>query len=320
MKRLSSKLKSQDIQLIIVGDTKGPHEYNLEMATLLTYEDQTKLPYSIVLKLPTAHYARKNIGYLEAIRKGATVIYETDDDNAPLPVWELRTKEVSCIESPKTKWFNVYRVYSDELIWPRGYPLDRIKEEQIDWNMGVSGLTMKSAPIQQGLANLSPDVDSIWRLVLDKEIIFKDGASIFLPPGTWCPFNSQSTWWWSEAFHLMYLPSFCSFRMTDIWRSFIAQRCLWAVGKGIVFHSAEVEQDRNQHNLLHDFRDEIPGFLNNDKIVDLLSNVDLPGDEESQFIAIRLCYEALVKEDIFPEKELQLLDAWISDIKTVLNV
>ena len=70
---------------------------------------------------------------------------------------------------------------------------------------------------------------------------FRRGPSLWLPPGTWCPFNSQTTWWWPEAYPLLYLPSHCSFRMTDIWRSFVAQRCLWELGHGLVFHAPEVD-------------------------------------------------------------------------------
>jgi len=32
---------------------------------------------------------------------------------------------------------------------------------------------------------------------------------------------------------LMYLPIKASFRMTDIYRSFVAQRCLWELGEGV---------------------------------------------------------------------------------------
>ena len=80
-------------------------------------------------------------------------------------------------------------------------------------------------------------------------------TEVWLGPETWCPFNSQSTWWFPVAYPLMYLPSRVSFRMTDIWRGFVAQRCLWELGKGIVFHAAEVVQRRNPHALLRDFAD-----------------------------------------------------------------
>jgi hypothetical protein len=40
---------------------------------------------------------------------------------------------------------------------------------------------------------------------------------------------------------LLYLPSHCCFRMTDIWRSFIAQRCLWELGHWVVCQAPELE-------------------------------------------------------------------------------
>ena len=73
----------------------------------------------------------------------------------------------------------------------------------------------------------------------------------------------------------MYLPSTCTFRMTDIWRSFIAQRILWENDSNLLFHSASAEQDRNEHNLLKDFKDEVPGYENNQLIIDILTNLKL---------------------------------------------
>jgi hypothetical protein len=112
----------------------------------------------------------------------------------------------------------------------------------------------------------------------------------------------------------MYLPSFCSFRMTDIWRSFIAQRCLWEFAEGVVFHGPEVEQERNPHNLLEDFADEVPGYLQNARIAEILEGLHLrPGASEVEGNLLT-CYEALVKVGIFPEAELSLLRAWLGDL------
>jgi hypothetical protein len=140
-----------------------------------------------------------------------------------------------------------------------------------------------------------------------------------LQRGAWCPFNSQSTWWWPEAYPLLYLPSYCSFRLTDIWRSFVAQRCLWEFGGAVVFHPPEVVQDRNQHNLLHDFRDEVPGYLNNAKICNVLGQLRLKPGKKAVSENLFKCYEALVKHDIFPGKELALLKAWLADLKAIAN-
>ena len=132
------------------------------------------------------------------------------------------------------------------------------------------------APIQQGLADLNPDVDAIYRLTQPLPVSFqKEPKRIALGHGSICPFNSQNTTWFREAFPLMYLPSYCSFRMTDIWRSFVAQRIAWTCGWNILFHEATVWQERNEHAIIKDFKDEISGYCNNREIMDRLMQLDL---------------------------------------------
>src|SRR5262249_43100336 len=157
------------------------------------------------------------------------------------------------------------------------------------------------APIQQGLANLAPDVDAVWRLVLGRVIYFDRGQpSLSLPPGTWCPFNSQSTWWWPEAYPLLYLPTHCSFRLTDIWRGFVAQRWLWEMGHGLVFHGPEVPQERKPHTLLADFRDEVAGYLHNARLVRCLEGLALRPGPGSALDNLVRCYEALIAGGFLP--------------------
>jgi len=162
------------------------------------------------------------------------------------------------------------------------------------------------------LANDNPDVDAIYRLTYPLPVTFKSGLKIMVPPGLWTPFNSQNTIFRRTAFPLMYLPSFCSFRMTDIWRSLIAQRCLWELNKGIVFTSPTVFQERNDHNLLKDFEQEIPGYLNNDRIRHILSKLDLKSDMLEN---LQICYDSLIREDIFPPEELDLVNLWLDEFK-----
>jgi hypothetical protein len=140
---------------------------------------------------------------------------------------------------------------------------------------------------------------------------------VALRRGVWCPFNSQSTWWFPEAYPLMYLPSYCSFRMTDIWRSFVAQRCLWELEGVVVFHPSGVVQDRNQHNLLRDFSDEIPGYLGNDRIRRCLDGLPLKGGASEAGPNVRRCYEALAQEGFVPNKELPLVGAWLADLEKI---
>ena len=311
---LLSRLRSISAPLIVAGDRKGPATFEAEGAVFLDLEAQLASPFELARLGPVGHYTRKNIAYLEAIRRGATCLYETDDDNAPLPGWAVRDETTLAHRVLDGGWVNAYRCFSEQRIWPRGLPLDAVVASCRDGVRVAHEAGTVRAPIQQGLANGSPDVDAVWRLVLDAPFDFDDGPSILVPAGSWCPFNSQSTWWWPEAFPLLYLPSYCSFRMTDIWRSFVAQRCLWELGTGVVFHAPEVVQDRNPHDLMRDFSDEVPGYLNNRRIADILMALRLEGGPHQVGANLVRCYQALVSAGLFPKEELALVEAWLSDL------
>jgi len=144
---------------------------------------------------------------------------------------------------------------------------------------------------------------------------FQKDHQIALTKGSWCPFNSQNTTWWKDAFELLYLPAYCSFRMTDIWRSFIAQRIAWLNGWAILFHGPTMIQQRNVHNLLRDFNDEIPGYLHNSEIREALESLPLQAGIEKIGDNLKVCYEKLVSMSLIGQEELALLDAWIEDIR-----
>jgi STELLO glycosyltransferases len=315
--KMHAKIRKFGGKLVVAGDRKGPKQYSLDNTELLSIDTQNSSSFKLARLLPEGHYSRKNIGYLQAISHGAKCIYETDDDNAPLDHWTMRSEVVSGLQKISQsvggadQWVNVYRYFTEENIWPRGLPLDEINNSFTAVNPIDKPL---QAPIQQGLVNNSPDVDAIWRLVLDRNFEFKNRPSVFLEPGVWCPFNTQSTWWWPSAFAFLYIPSFCSFRMCDIWKSFVAQRCLWASGYGLVFHAPEVYQDRNEHSLMKDFLDEISGYTGNKKFAQALSILKLKNGKGNEFSNLLSCYEALIKAGFFPQKELKLVNAWISDL------
>jgi hypothetical protein len=313
---LLETLRPAACPLLIIGDEKGPDSYAIEGTELYTLNRQLGLPYRLATMLPVRHYTRKNLGYLLAIERRATCIYETDDDNAPLPSFQWRTQRTCARKVPRTGWINAYRSFSDEHIWPRGFPLD-LCHISLTHNSISKDVFEVDSPVQQGLANGSPDVDALWRLMMDKTIAFREASSLFLPKGAWCPFNSQSTWWFPSAYPLMYLPSSCSFRMTDIWRSFIAQRCLWEMGTGVTFHGPEVVQARNAHDVMRNFEDEISGYLNNTHIARWLDEAPLKSGPGAVAENLMACYELLVSKKVFPEKELQLVSAWLEDFARV---
>jgi hypothetical protein len=208
-------------------------------------------------------------------------------------------------------WCNVYKFFHKTPIWPRGIDLGSIRERDTFTARGAASDV--SCAVHQCLADGSPDVDAIWRLALDRQIKFSTKLVVSLNSGVWCPFNSQATWWFPEAYPLMYLPAYTTFRMTDIWRSLVAQRCLWAAGSRVAFYSpAEVLQKRNPHDLQRDFEDEIPGYISNTKIAYALNDLRLGYDQVSNVVT---CYEELVRKKFLPRAELHLLSAWLADIE-----
>lgn len=317
---LARRLVAVNANLIVVGDKKGPPDYDVEGARFLSLADQLDSDFKLARTLPAGHYARKNIGYLVAISQGASCIYETDDDNAPLDTWQPHAETVRAARVDARGWVNVYRFFSDERIWPRGFPLDALSDSFSKPPSLAEETIAVQAPIQQGLVNNSPDVDAIWRLVMDRSFDFQAGPSVLLPRGVWCPFNSQSTWWFSVAFPLMYLPSFCSFRMTDIWRSFIAQRCLWELDLEIVFHGPEVLQQRNEHDLMRDFNDEVPGYLRNRELALRLEGLSLLAGVDEVAANLSRCYEELVRAGFFVEKEVDLVNCWLADLENARSI
>lgn len=319
VRTLQMRLAQSHINLIVVGDVKGPARFKLPGICFIPLEEQLRSRFKLARLLPTGHYTRKNLGYLEAMGNPVLeAIYETDDDNAPNQNWSPKQSTITARTAASKSWFNVYRCFTDSNIWPRGLPLQYARQSP---PYPLTPLNPINSPIQQLLCNVAPDVDAAWRLTIANEPFTFDPAKtdpIHLPPSTWSPFNSQATWWFRDAFPLLYLPSTCTFRMTDIWRSFIAQRCLWELNMGVTFHPPEVIQQRNPHDLMKDFEDEIPGYLHNDRIAQILTALKLKPGQESIIDNLIHCYEALIKANILKSDELPLLRAWVDDISLLL--
>jgi hypothetical protein len=312
MRRIAADCAARGMRFFVIGDTKSPADFSLEGCNFLSVDDQIATGSRFAALCPTRHYARKNLGYLLAMQEPIDFIAETDDDNMPSDdFYRPLPLEMAAPVVQGCGWVNVYRYYTDSLIWPRGLPLDAIHAALPP----LDGEQLVRVPIQQGLANENPDVDAIFRLVLPLPFDFDKQVRVALGSGAWCPFNSQNTIYYREAFPLLYLPAYCSFRMTDIWRSFVAQRIAWENGWSILFREATVVQDRNDHSLMKDFADEISGYLGNETIRRTLDGLDLPGGAENIPSAMRLCYGALVEHGFVGEEELPLLDAWLNDMK-----
>ena len=315
LKKFARISLKENIDFIVIGDKKSPSKFSLKGANYFSLQKQKSLKFKLSKILPINHYSRKNLGYLLAIQKNPETIFETDDDNIPLKNFFSKNllKKQKTFVSKNAGWVNVYRFFTKQYIWPRGFALEEL-QAPLTRKFKLSKVV---SPIQQGLADKNPDVDAIYRLTCKLPITFNSTKNISLGNGSICPFNSQNTSWLREAYPLMYLPSYCSFRMTDIWRSFIAQRVAWTCGWSVLFHSSTVVQERNEHNLMKDFKDEISGYENNFMIMKNLMKLKLkPGVKNIKHNMI-LCYKELIHMKLLDKKEMKLLNAWFLDLKQI---
>ena len=313
LRELAEGCRTNGMPFIVIGDVKSPPDFSLDGCSFYSIERQLQTGLLTAAMCPRRHYARKNVGYLIAIQQQAPMIVETDDDNFPRHgFWSERCRRQLVPALDQDGWVNAYAYFSDANIWPRGLPLDAVRGAlpQFD-DLAVAE---RDCPIQQGLADENPDVDAIYRLLLPLPVSFRLDRRLGLGRGSWCPFNSQNTTWWPDAYPLLYLPAYCSFRMTDIWRSFVAQRIGWANGWSILFHEPTVRQERNDHNLMRDFQDEVPGYLQNRNIAETLGGLSLTPGPDRLADNLRICYEALVRLSVVDKQELPLLDAWLADL------
>jgi hypothetical protein len=299
-------------RLYVVGDRKTPHDWHLEGADFISAEEQEHMSFRLMKHLPWNHYCRKMIGYLRAIGDHAECMADTDDDNIPKPDWGFPEFEAEYPKLEEARGFvNIYKLFTDQEIWPRGLPLTRITAND-DLSIDIRWCQIG---VWQGLADDDPDVDAVYRLTSNKPCFFGEQEPVVLGRGTISPFNTQNTLFRKELFPLLYLPVTVTFRFTDILRGLVAQPIMWQHGYELGFTGATVIQKRNPHDYMKDFVSEIPMYIHGGSVPALVeaslnSSDSVPGN-------LFRAYEALARQSIVRSEEMTALEAWLNDISDI---
>ena len=321
--QIKNLAKIKDFQLLVVGDTKTNKNWKYNNTIYLNIETQESLNYKTFTTTPFNSYTRKNIGYLFAIQNGAKYIYDTDDDNEPLvnltEYFNINKYDYGMIMDCKSpKVINPYAHFGQPLIWPRGYPLNEIQKNH--YNNYICG-QRKTSVVQQGVVNGDPDVDAIFRLTKSMNykrinITFDETSpSIQYPTYKLAPYNSQNTFFHYEAFWSLYLPFTVTFRLTDIWRSYWAQRLMWLLNDTITYNGPNAFQFRNSHSYLKDFESEKAMYSKTEKLIDFLFkwNCTKKGFYEC---VIELSHEMAV-EKFWKMEEVDGIKNWLHDLNKI---
>jgi hypothetical protein len=281
--------KKKDWDLIIVGDLKTPHEAYEQLSKKypnVTYLDP-KTQESKYKKLSDTigwnSIQRRNIGFIEAYKRGADIVATVDDDNIPKKDWGKnvfvgQTLNVTTYAS-KSKVFDPLSVTKKNDLWHRGYPIQLLTTRH---EISKIGSVPRKVLIQADLWDGDPDIDAITRMMFRPLVTFDEIKKPYASSNI-APFNSQNTFLAREVIpYYAVLPHVG--RMDDIWGSYIAQLYF---PKSVIYCPASVYQDRNPQNLIKNMEDEIFGYKNTFSLLRDLKNFEkyLP-EKTKQFFEI----------------------------------
>ena len=167
--------------------------------------------------------------------------------------------------------------------------------------------------------NGDPDVDAIFRLTKTMEyrkvnITFDESSpSVQYPAFRMAPYNSQSTFFHYRAFWSLYLPTTVSFRLTDIWRSYWAQRLLWLLDDTVTFLGPNAHQIRNAHSYLKDFEDEKSMYSQTEALVDFL--FEWRCHKDKFFECVIDLSQQMADRQFWEQAEVGKIKHWLSDLE-----
>ena len=94
-----------------------------------------------------------------------------------------------------------------------------------------------------------------------------------IPTGVLTPYNAQATLHMKVGFFALLLPIAVDERVSDIWRSYFAQRLFWDTGLKVGFMTRPlVVQDQNQQNHLGDLEAERDLHMKSGQLVEFLGS------------------------------------------------
>ena len=313
--------------LVIVGDKNAPSkaDYMADIGAVtgktvlfLSPADQERIFPLLSRVIPWNDMSRKNIGYMYAIKHGAKLIWDFDDDNMNLLPGNIMDT-LSKYRAPcSTFLFHIFNPYyyfavNETYTWPRGQPLEHIRNPATKPKLCFFTFERRIGVIQS-LANIEPDVDAIYRFTRNTPFNFGATPSshtpVVVPPNAYSPFNAQATLWTKDAFLYLPLPMSVTYRVADIWRSYIAQYFFHQQSLSLVFVPPYIDQHRNVHDYLKDFNDEIDLYQKSDKLLAWMS-------KDIQTDSLLVLYKEMYERGYLEEKDLPFISAWIKTFEEV---
>jgi hypothetical protein len=262
------------MKVIVVADrgAENPSKFLSKSIQYLTLQDQHRLYPNFSSSIPKGNFARKNIGYMHAVMQGACFVWDFDDDNFLTPSVKKFLSGIGAatsvmaqlqLTSVRNTLVNPYLLYgSPSFIWPRGYPIELLKDRDFPKLELPPDRTSVLVDIVQVMQEGDPDVDADWR-IMNSQLLPMQKWEVSGPISEnlvaidrlkWAPFNAQATLMSRRAVALAMLPHSVHGRVSDIWRSYVMQYIAKNFFKAgaVAFSGHMVEHRRNPHSYMAD--------------------------------------------------------------------
>lgn len=103
--------------------------------------------------------------------------------------------------------------------------------------------------------------------------------------------------------------------MCDIWRGYWVQRLLWDVNGSVLFTKPTVDQIRNAHDYLADFKDEQQLYEDTSRFIDFLANWH--SDATALETRIIDLMKGMASEKFIGAADVDLAERWVKDLQNI---
>ncbi|CAN4110328.1 unnamed protein product [Withania somnifera] len=328
---LQSLVRLKGWQVLAIGNSRTPKDWNLKGAIYLSLEQQASLGFRVTDFLPYDSYLRKSVGYLFAIQHGAKRIFDADDrgeviggdlgKHFDLELDGATSKQQRILqyslEIENKTVVNPYIHFGQRSVWPRGLPLESVGfVNHEEFYTEVSGGRQY---IQQGISNGLPDVDSVFystrKVGLEAlDIIFDEHApKVALPQSLMVPINSFNTLFHYNAFWSLMLPVSVSTMASDVLRGYWAQRLLWEIGGFVVVYPPTIHREDKVE--AYPFSEEKDLHVNVGRLIKFL--VSWRSEKQMLFDKILELSHSMALEGFWNENDVKFTAAWLQDLAAV---
>lgn len=258
----------KDWTLVIAGDLKTPHHLHAGLhdefpgkVHYLTPEFQNKFDRELSDAIGWNCIQRRNMAFLYACKElKADIISSVDDDNSPIDGWGEnlmvgKNTECALAESDTEVFDPLGYCANKSFLWHRGFPLELVNSRSVSTNpaRNVSITPMIQADMWLG----EPDVDAICRMVHHASEITYEPWPFPFTSNSPSPFNSQNTFLHKDVMP-HYFMALERGRHDDLLAAYYVQ----SKGFKVVYGKPSVRQERNNHDVMKDFANEIWGYQN----------------------------------------------------------